>query len=105
VVEQLGLHRRGQDGTAGDEVAERRQVPGTGPQLVGQRPGEGVADDEQRRGLVALAGVEQVDRVEPAGVLLEDDGAAGQPGAEGVPVGGAVHERRGRQCPERLAVG
>ena len=69
--------------------------------LIDQWPGEGVADDEERRDLFALAGVEDVGRVQSIGDRLDHDGAAGQPAAQGVPVGGAVHEGRGGQRPER----
>jgi hypothetical protein len=66
---------------------------------------------------VALAGVEHVGRIEVIDAVLDDDGAAVDPGGQGVPHRRAVHERGrgqvarwrsradGHQLVERLVVG
>ncbi len=100
---QLGLHRRAQDGAAGEQEPEGGQVVAGAVELVEQRSGEGVAHDQQRADLLPLAGGEHVGGVEAVGAVLHDHRAAGHPAADGVPVGGAVHERGSGQHPQPAA--
>ena len=80
--------------------AESGQVPspGRGIEGVGDRPGEGVADDPEALDLLGDDGVEESAGVEAA-VGDGDDAAALVECGQGEPQGGAVHERRRRQHP------
>ena len=76
---------------------ERLQVVRRGVELVEQRPGERVADDQQEVQPLALDQPPDVGGVEALGDRLHEDGAAEVPRAEAHPVPGAVHERRREQ--------
>ena len=104
-LQQLRLHRRRKDRAAGQEEPEVLQSAGTDLELVDEGASERVADDQQRGDALVLDRVEEVDRVEPDGIGLDDHRATGDPRADGVPVRRAVHERRGGEGPEVGAAG
>ena len=109
-VEELRLHVGAEYGAAGEEVSHRRDVVrcpgvGTASQLVEQGAGEGVTDDQEAGGPVALDGRPDVGGVEVFGVVLDDDRATGDPAADRVPMRCAVHERRGRERSQRRSFG
>ena len=68
--------------------------------------GRAKASPTRRRAVASsrTQGVEHLAGVEAVGRVGDDDGAARQPGAEGVPVGGAVHERGDGEGAERTGL-
>ena len=75
-------------------------------QLVEQRAGERVADDEQEVQLLALDEAPDVIRLEPLRDGLDEHGSAAEPRPKAHPVTGAVHERGSQERPQtRVGLG
>jgi hypothetical protein len=91
---ELGFRAGGERGGAGEEDGEAVEVVGSAIQLVEQRARERVADDDEQGDALPLDDVPDVGRVEALRPVLEDDGAAVEPGVEAHELAGAVHQRR-----------
>ncbi len=96
-VENLRLDRRVQRRAARENDAEARQVVFAVPDRVDDRPRECIADDLQEVDLLAFDQRQDVRRVEPFDVALDEHGVALVQGGQRNPVTGAVHIRRGRE--------
>ena len=97
MLEQLLLQTDAERRTSGEQHGQGLEVVGRRLQLVEQRPGERVADDQQEVESFTFDEAPDVGRIEPIGDRLHEHGAAEVPRAKAHPVPSTMHQRRGDQ--------